>query len=105
MRRRSSQGVGMMWDHTAYCRDCGKRVFVQPRYYSHASGTVLMICTLGLFSVVRWMFPERYGLWQCDECGSLRCVDVRRVRTDGEGNPVRRVRRRHHRSSRSGRLR
>ena len=45
-----------------------------------------MILTLGLWHFVREWNPEKYGLWQCDDCGSHRCVRARRARLDAEGN-------------------
>lgn len=85
----------MMWDHTAYCRKCRRRVFVAPRRYSHAGDRLLMWATFGLWALLRWYHPRRFGLWQCDECGSLRCVLARKAKTDAEGNLVRKRRRKH----------
>ncbi len=70
----------MLWDHTAWCRRCRKRVYVQPRYYSSADDVFLRVVTLGGYACLKWLFPARFGRWQCDECGSLRCVAARRVR-------------------------
>ncbi len=69
----------MLWDHTAYCRKCRKRVYVQPRYYSSADDLFMTIVTVGLYTLLKWLYPVRFGRWQCDECGSQRCVFVRKV--------------------------
>ena len=45
-----------------------------------------MILTLGLWRFAREWNPEKYGLWQCDDCGSHRCVRVRKARLDAEGH-------------------
>lgn len=83
----------MMWDHTAYCRRCKRRVFVAPRRYARAGDRLMMLVTFGLWAIVRWTLPHRFGLWQCDECGSLRCVAARRVKTDADGRPRRKRKR------------
>jgi hypothetical protein len=83
----------MMWDHTAYCRRCRTRVFVAPRRYSTIGDDLLMVFTLGLWGLVRRWKPQRFGLWQCDECGSLRCISARKVALDENGNRIRRRKR------------
>ena len=45
-----------------------------------------MVLTLGLWRFVREWNPEKYGLWQCDDCGSYKCVRVRKARLDADGN-------------------
>ena len=84
----------MLWDHAAYCRQCRKRVYVQPRYYSSADDVAWTVITLGVWTLLKWLFPARFGRWQCDECGSLRCVAVRKVEEDGHRHLKRRRRRR-----------
>ncbi len=79
----------MLWDHTAHCRRCRHRVFVAPRHYSLAGDRLLMFCTFGFWALVRRWFPRRFGLWQCDECGSYNCINARRVRLDEQGRRVR----------------
>ena len=83
----------MLWDHTAYCRHCRQRVFVAPRHYSVAGDRLLMIVTLGLWALARWWKPQRFGLWQCDVCGSLRCVWARKVAVDANGDRIHRRKR------------
>ncbi len=91
----------MLWDHTAYCRRCRRRVFVAPRRYSLAGDRLLMAVTLGLWALMRRWRPRRFGLWQCDECGSYACVAARRVKLDEQGRRVR-VRKRRSRRSTQG---
>ncbi len=82
----------MLWDHSGYCRRCRKRVYVQPRFHSAADDVVWTFATLGVYTLLKWLFPARFGRWQCDECGSQRVVAIRKAREH------RRVkRRRHHR--------
>jgi len=83
----------MLWNHTAYCRRCRKRVFVAPRRYSTVGDKLLVVMTFGLWKLVQWWKPRRFGLWQCDTCGSLRCVGARKVKLDADGNQIRRRKR------------
>ncbi|MGI5868117.1 MAG: hypothetical protein ACOX9C_01545 [Kiritimatiellia bacterium] len=74
----------MLWDHSAYCRKCRKRVYVQQRYHSSADDKLWTLITLGGWTLLKWVFPARFGRWQCDECGSLSCVSIRRAKERGE---------------------
>lgn len=90
----------MMWDHTAYCRKCRKRVYVQPRYNSRADDVLLTLVTLGLYVLLKWTHPRRFGRWQCDICGSKKCVAPRKVEEDANGHHRRkRKHKRKHRHS------
>lgn len=53
-----------------------------------------MACTLGLWALIRRVKAKRYGLWQCDECGSTNVVAARRVKRDANGRSVGRSHRR-----------
>lgn len=95
----------MLWDHTAYCRKCRKRVYVQPRYHSSADDVFMTLATLGVYTLLKWLYPVRFGRWQCDECGSQRCVGVREVK-EGEDGQVKHHRKHHpHRGGRRRRRR
>ena len=82
----------MMFQVSAYCQRCKGRVYVLPRRAADVSGKLMTALTLGVWKLVRRWKPERYGLWQCDECGSYKVVGGRRVRSDSDGRRVRRHR-------------
>ena len=86
----------MLWDHTGYCRKCSKRVYVQPRYYSSADDMFMTLVTFGIYKLLKWLYPVRFGRWQCDECGSQRCVAIREVEEDDDGHVRHRHRHHHH---------
>jgi hypothetical protein len=65
----------------------------------------MTLVTLGVYKLLKWLYPVRFGRWQCDECGSQRCVSVREV-AEGDDAHVRRHRkRRPHRGGRRRRRR